>query len=163
MSEARGETRLLAMGSVFENGDLVALVVTNLRPACYVSAGRVCRLWRGVCRRDASLAITAAKAAACLTKRVLMGLLALSSGEADSLPRETHPRRDGGVMYVYPSYVVDEAWVRFIGSGDAWRARLVERSRRQRSIERSFGPEWRVLQWSNVRRMRMDRPLCAVY
>ena len=75
-----------AMDSVFEDGDLMALIVVNLAPACYVSVGRVCKQWRGLCLRDASLAIAAAKAAACLTKRVLMGLLALSSAEADSLP-----------------------------------------------------------------------------
>ena len=67
-------------------------------------------------------------------------------------------------MYVYPEYVVDEGFIRFVGSVDVWRARLVERSRQQGLIERAFGPEWRVLQWSNVKRMRVDRrPMCTVY
>lgn len=155
-----------AMESVLANGDLLGLIFAcaDLGPADVVSVGRVSRLWRDVSLQDASLAIAAARAASCLNKRVLMGLLALSSAEADALPRETRRRWGGGVVYVYPKYVVDEAWIRFVGSGEAWHARLRERARRQRCIERAFGSEWRVLQWSGAKRMRVDScTACAVY
>lgn len=172
MSETVCETRVLnfrlrrggcaVMEAVLENADLLGVIFAHadLSPACYVSVGRVCRLWRDV-SCDASLTIAAARAAACLNKRVLMGLLGLSSAEADLLPRETRRRWGGGVVYVYPKHVVEEAWVRFVGSREVWRARLLERSRYQRRIEQSFGPEWRSLRWPSA--FRVDANVCVVY
>ena len=87
-----------AMESVLVNGDLLGLIFAcaDLGPADVVSVGCVSRLWCDVSLQDASLAIAAARAASCLNKRVLMGLLALSSAEADALPRETRRRWGGG-------------------------------------------------------------------
>lgn len=142
-----------AMLAVTENGDLMRLVLAKLEPRSYVYASRVCKQWRDVCR-DATLAIGSAKAAAWLTKRVMMGMLGLSSAEADALPRETHRRYGGGVMYVYPCDAVDEAWDRFVKSDAAWRARLEKRSQYVQSVERAFGPNWRENQWLSAKRLR---------
>lgn len=150
--------------AVLANDDLLALILSNLAPTCYVSAGRVCKTWRDVCHRDASIALTVAKAASCLNKRVLMGLLALSSTEADALPRQTCRRRGGGVVYLYPGHAAEGAWLRFVGNAGEWRARLRQRSLRQLSIERSLGPDWRTLQWSRGNHwLDPGRPIGAVH
>jgi hypothetical protein len=143
-----------AARAVLENDDLLAWILSHTDATGFVTAGRVARQWRAVCHRDASLVIAAARTSF-LTKRVLVGLLGLSSTEADALPRQTLARRGGGVMHVYPSEVVDRAWL-VVGGAEAWRARLVGRAGFQWEIERAFGSKWRSLQWSGAR-------ACAVY
>ena len=59
-----------------------------------------------------------AKRAQCLTKRALMGLLGLSSREADELTCATKPRRSGGIVYLHPVVAtVDRAWEEMMGGG----------------------------------------------
>ena len=99
------------------------------------------------CLRDGKLALQAARRAHCLTKRALMGLLALNSGEADRLPRATLARRGGGVVYAYPVEVVDQAWEGVVGGVEAWRVRLAGRVREQEAVEVVFGSEWRDIRW----------------
>ena len=82
-----------------------------------------------MCMRDGTLVLQVAKRAQYLTKRALMGLLGLSSREANELPRATKPRRGGGIMYLYPVGTVDRAWGEMVGGMEAWRSRLMERSR----------------------------------
>lgn len=149
-------TRLATMEEVVESEDLVGVIlaIATFDPDTYVAIGRVCKLWRNVCRRDASVAIATARGAACLNKRLLMGCLGLTSGEADQLPRSTWPRSDGGFMYVYSSDVVVDAWDRFIGDVDRWHERLAARARRQAAVERVYGPQWRTLQWASGARAR---------
>ena len=115
--------------------------------------------------REGTLALQAARRAEHLTKRALMGLLALSSQEADRLPRATKPRRGGGVMYLYPVAAVDRGW-EVVGGAAAWRLRLRECSIAQHAIETVFGTEWRELRWSAPKRVRLWEPesrMCAVY
>ena len=79
------------MMAVFENEDLLGLILqhADLAPREFVWASRVNKTWHAACFRDGELALQAARRAHCLTKRALMGLLALHSHEADRLPRAT--------------------------------------------------------------------------
>ena len=156
-----------SMAAVLENEDLLALILQHaeLTPRDFVSASRVGKRWHDVCMRDGTLALQAAKRAQYLTKRVLMGLLSLSSKEADRLPRATKPRRGGGVMYLYPVSAVDRAWGD-VGGLDGWRLRLKERSHEQKARETVFGSEWRELLWPAPKRVRLWGPegrMCAAY
>ena len=140
--------------------DLLRLVLqqTVRTPADFVSVGRVCREWREICLCDETLVLTAVRGGQgrwregrsdreMLTKQTLMGLLALSSREADALPREVKGRRGGGFMYLYEPRVAETAWKETVGEMGGWRERLSKRSREQLSVERAFGAEWRELQW----------------
>ena len=119
-----------AMSTVLENDDLLALILQSveLTPRDFVHASRVSKSWHEVCTRDARLALKTARSAQYLTKRALMGLTALSSQEADWLPRATRLRWDGGIMYLYPVAAVDMAWS-VVGDDFQWHVRLQERSR----------------------------------
>ena len=151
--------------TVFENEDLVALILQHARltPREFVWSSRVNKVCHAVCFRDAELALHAARRTQCLTKRALMGLLALRSHEADRLPRATLARRDGGVVYAYPAVAVHLAWDSMVGGVDAWRSRLVERSSEQLAIEVVFGSEWRDVRWAKRQRTWDGRSACAVY
>ena len=137
----------MAIASVIENEDLLGLILqlADLAPRDFVAVSRVSNVWRSVCVRDGDIALQAARRAHCLTKRALMGLLALSSAEADRLPRATRNRPGGGIMYQYPVTVVNEAWDGFVGGAEEWRQRLAKRARLQLEIEVAFGSEWREL------------------
>ena len=144
----RKEERKMATVAVLGDMDLVQLILqmAELSPSEFVIASRVNREWRSVCQRDGALLLGAAKGCY-LTKQVLMGLTALTSGEADKLPREMRLRKRGGYMFWYEPGVVDEAWS-IVGGVEGWRRRLSKRSRDQCSLETAFGPKWRSLQWS---------------
>ena len=154
------------MATVFENEDLLSLILSHaqLSPREYVWASRVSKAWHDVCLRDGELALRAARCAHCLTKRALMGLLALNSGEADRLPRATLGRRDGGVMYAYPVEVVDQAWEGVVGGVEAWRVRLAGRVREQEAVEVVFGSGWRDIRWPKRQKTwGGGGSMCAVY
>ena len=156
-----------SMAAVLENEDLLALTLqeAELTPRDFVNVSRVNKGWHDVCMRNGTLALKAARRAEYLTKRALMGLLALSSQEADRLPRATKPRRGGGVVYLYPVSAVDRGW-EVVGGAAAWRLRLRERSIEQHAIETVFGTEWRELRWPAPKRVRLWGPesrMCAVY
>jgi hypothetical protein len=156
-----------SMAAVLENEDLLAMILqkAELAPRDFVRASRVSRGWHDVCMRNGTLALQAARTTEYLTKRALMGLLALSSQEADRLPRATKPRRGGGVMYLYPVAAVDRAW-EVVGGADAWRSRLRERSSEQQAIEVVFGTGWRELRWPGPKRARFvgsESGMCVMY
>jgi hypothetical protein len=127
----------------------IILQLAELSPSEFVMASRVSKEWRTICQRDGSLVLGAAKGCH-LTKQVLMGLTALTSVEADLLPREKRFRKRGGYMFLYEPRVVDEAWS-IVGGVGGWRGRLSKRSRDQYSVETAFGPNWRKLQWHNAK------------
>jgi hypothetical protein len=139
----------MAVSAVLGNEDLLHLILQHagLSPAAFVAVSRVSKAWHSTCMRDSNLMLSAALRATVLTKRVLMGLLALSSREADSLPRYTRLRRGGGFMYVYPSVVAVSAWADVVGGIEEWHARLYARKLYQQSIEAEYGLGWRKLQW----------------
>ena len=72
-------------------------------------------------------------------------VFALSSAEANQLPRTVWPRAAGGVMYRYEG--VAEGALELAGGMAGVRERLRQRAREQASIEAAFGDEWRALQW----------------
>ena len=156
---SRPHSILLSMAAVLENEDLLALILqkAELAPKDFVSASRVSKGWHDVCMWDGMLALQAARRAQYLTKRKLMGLLALSSKEADVLPRACKPRRCGGVMYLYPVAAVDSAW-KEVGGAVPWRSRLKERSHQQQMMEVAFGTKWRELLWPAPNQLRLWGP-----
>ena len=90
----------------FESPDLTALVLRNLDPVSVVALGRVSREIRAAQRsaihaESLSLLVTVASNAKTLTKGQFRGWFALSSMEADALPREMCTRRAGGLYYLY--------------------------------------------------------------
>ena len=144
--------------AILGNDDLLLHIFTlaRLTPVELVAVERVCRQWRRVYHENAESLVPAA--APVVTKSVLMGLFALSSGEADSLPREVKRRRDGGVMYLY-THVGADAWG-VVGDAREWEARLARRSQYQASIERAFGSEWRRTRWLPYKRHRGSIACC---
>ena len=116
------------MSAVLYNEDLISIILehANLTPIEFVHAARVCKLWQHICWCDATLLLQAAHARSFMTKRVLMGLFALSPWEADSIPRVVRPRVGGGFMYQYKPSVATEAL--YVAGGMAGlRARLRRR------------------------------------
>lgn len=155
-----------AMTAVFDNEDLLGLILLHaeLSPTEFVWISRVNKGWHSACFREGEIALQAARRAHCLTKRALMGLLALHSHEADRLPRATLARRGGGVMYAYPAVVVDRAWDDMVGGVDAWRSRLAKRACEQHAVEVVFGSEWRDIRWPKRQRTWGGvQSICAVY
>lgn len=104
---------------VFANEDLVHLILqqAELRPSTFVAVSRVCKGWRAACMRDHSLLMKVVAESAFLTKTVLMGIFALSSAEANKLPRTVCQSRFGGVMYKYLCSVTADALEMVRGSG----------------------------------------------
>ena len=152
---------------VFGSEDVLALILayaSHAHPWTLVSAGRVSKTWHATCMRDGSLALAATRSVPRLTKNVLMGMLCLSSKEADSIPRRVAARRSGGVVYEYDNTMVHEIWAQFIESTENWRDRIAARARRQRGIELAFGAGWRVKQYPMYWvRTTMAGKACPVY
>eukprot|EP00966_Prymnesium_polylepis_P169768 3925001-Prymnesium_polylepis.1 len=99
-----------------------------------------------------------------LTKRVFVGLFALTPADADRFPREHEcPRRGGECMFKYTGAAID-AVLPALGGVAAWRRRLALRAAQQASIERIFGPNWRERYWiGTARRDTSARlPWCTV-
>ena len=138
---------------VMENEDLVVkiLLALPLNPHVYVKAGRVCKLWRSVCRRDESLLMNSIRMCEYLTKGTMIGLFALSSKEASRLSHETSWRRDGGVVYKYNPVSGYDA-LRIVGGVEGLCYRLSKRARFERSMVGVYGCDWREGWWSNNKR-----------
>ena len=117
-----------ATRDVFGNADVVALILTHaqLSPASLAAFSRVCQVWRHVCRTDERL-LTSAALTKPLTKRALMCLFALTSAEADGLPRGMRARYPNGYMYLYAKPGVEGA-MRLLGGMEGWRERVERRS-----------------------------------
>ena len=124
--------------------DLIRFIFEHARltPNDLVSVSRVCHQWRLICHDDArTLVLNAAPQV--MTKTVLMGLFALTSAEADTIPRTVYTRRDGSYYYLYEN-VSERAW----GIGGQDRSdRLVRRSAYESGLERALGSDWKRLRW----------------
>ena len=119
----------MAVGVIFESEDLASLVAEYLDPTSIVAFGRVNRdiraALRAAIRGAPSLLVRAASNAGALTKTQLMGFLALTSAEADSLPRSQYVRlRGSGFYFLYRAAAFDQALANFLGSAEEWEARL---------------------------------------
>lgn len=140
------EDAVCVIGLVMNNDDLLLSIfeLARLTPVELVAAERVCVQWRRVYHANARALVRAATPSV-VTKTVLMGLYALSSSEANTLPHVVRARKGGGSMHLYEHVEVD-AWA-LVGDANAWEARLACRSAYQASVERVFGGEWRRTRW----------------
>lgn len=113
------------------------LSLASLFPEEFVAASRVSKSWRRACLEDASIMLRSARLPRFLTKRVLMGLLALSNEEANKLPRDTRPRWGGGFMYMYRGHVAVGAFETMVGGTAKWRKRLSRRGEEEKEAKKS--------------------------
>lgn len=116
-----------AAWDVLSDADLVALILAHAQdsPASLAAHSRVCHVWRAVCRTDERLLKSAALARP-MTKRAFMALFALSSPEADILPRGMRARVPSGFMYMYTAPAVREV-LPMLGGMPGWRRRVERR------------------------------------
>ena len=114
-----------AAASVLHNSDLVAsiLLLAELGPTEFVAVSRVAKAWHEACRSEPALLLAAARRHDFLTKRTLMGLLALHWHEPDKLPRGWRARRNGGFLYMYGHAAVDLA-LSSVGGFESWKCRI---------------------------------------
>ena len=126
------------------NDDLVGLILqyAPLTPQTLVVVSRVSRAWRSVCLRDEQVLLRALSRCKYITKGTVMGLVGLTSAEADRLPRTVSMRRDGGLMYQYdPSQVKRALDVK--GGMVGRQARLAKRSVYETNVAQVYGNDWR--------------------
>ena len=114
---------------VFQSEDLASLVAEYLDPTSIVALGRTSRgvraALRAAIRGVPSLLVRAACNADALTKTQLMGWFALTSLEADALPRSQYVRLQGpGFYFLYRAAAFDQALDDCLGSAKEWEARL---------------------------------------
>lgn len=119
---------MVVLGSV----DLAGLVAEHLNHTSLVALSRVSRgarsALRGAIRGAPNLLVKAACNAGALTKTQLMGWFALTSAEADALPRSQYKRmRGSGFYFLYRSNAFDRA-LAVLPSIDEWEARLRARA-----------------------------------
>jgi hypothetical protein len=127
-----------ASEEVLGNRDLVALVLryADLDPVSFVQMGLVNHAWREACQGDTDLILRAAAGRPYMTKRALMGLIGLTSGEANTLPRESKPRsrtNGGGWLWAYSPAVAPAALLA-VGGIEGRRLRLSHRAMEQSSL-----------------------------
>ena len=96
------QRRRLVVSDVVSNKDLVATILKdNIGPTTFADASLVCKTWLSVCRSNEHVLRGVAQYQGGLTKGVFMNLFAVSSLEADALPRTSHKRFGGGSYYLY--------------------------------------------------------------
>ena len=115
--------------AILESEDLMSLVVVYIDPTSIVALGRVCRNartgLRAAIRGTPDLLVKVACNAGALTKTQLMGWFALTSPEADALPRSQYVRLRGpGFYFLYRAAAFDQALDDCLGSAKEWEARL---------------------------------------
>jgi len=117
---------------VLESDDLASLVTEHLDHTSIVALGRVSQgvrsALRSAIRGSPHLLARAARNAGALTKTQLMGLFALTSAEADALPRSQYVRLRGpGFYYLYRGAAFEHALAVLV-SVNEWEARLRARA-----------------------------------
>lgn len=114
------------MDAVVSDDDLVALILSHgIGPASFTAASLVCKSWLRVCRSDERVLRGVALYQGGLTKGAFMKLFAITSKEADGLPRSSHKRLGGGSYFLYRSNAVDA--ILAAGGIKEWRKRLLFR------------------------------------
>ena len=153
-------TERTAVLAVVSNPDLIAHVLTgNIGPSTLVAASEVCSTWLEVCRSDGELLRRTALYAGGVTKGTLMGLFAISSQDANALPRTTRPRYPNGFYYLY----TEDAIAALVLRG-GWRARMRGRAsvprRRHWGLYASTGgrqPRRKLASWQIEERLHAIR------
>ena len=109
--------------SVLMNTDLLKCILTNhVAVSTFVAARAVCKVWRVACSEDEGVLLSVARQAGCLIKRDFMGMLCLSSTEADAYQRERRVRVRGGHYYLYRADAFEKA-LGDLGGLVGWRVR----------------------------------------
>ena len=107
-SANQGHRTRIAIDAVVSDVNLVALILAgNVGPSGFVAASLVCKAWLSVCREDERVLRGLAAYHGGLTKGVFVKLFAISSQEADALPRAKHLRFGGGHYFLYRADAVD--------------------------------------------------------
>jgi hypothetical protein len=119
----------MAVSVVLESEDLTSLIVEYLDPTSIVALGRVSRdvrtAMRSAIRGAPNLLVRVARNAGALTKSQLVGWFALTSLEADALPRSQYVRLQGpGFYFLYRTAAFDRALDDYLVSAEGWEARL---------------------------------------
>ena len=136
---------------VLESEDLASLIAEHLDPTSIVALSRVSRdvraALRAAIRGAPSLLVRAACNSGALTKTQLMGWFALTSVEADTLPRSQYVRlRGSGFYFLYRTAAFGQALADFLGSAEEWEARLRARGTiatpHGGSVGRKRSPSW---------------------
>ena len=130
MMAANKRVRVCAvMEGVLADADLVGVILAgNVGPSAFAAVSCVCKTWATVCKTDKRVVRGAALYTGGLTKSALMKLFAISSQEADALPRSAHKRFGGGSYYLYQINAIDTL---LANKGmEEWRRRLHNRGRR---------------------------------
>ena len=137
--------------AVLESEDLMSLIMEHIDPTSIVALSRVSRnariALRAAIRGTPGLLVKAACNAGALTKTQLMGWFALTSFEADALPRSQYMRLRGpGFYFLYRAAAFDQALDDCLGSAKEWEARLRARGRATAAelvkMSRKRGYEW---------------------
>ena len=149
---------------VLESEDIASLIAEQLCPTSIVALGRVSRdvrvALRVAIRGAPSLLVRAARNAGALTKTQLMGFLALTSAEADALPRSQYVRlRGSGFYYLYRAAAFELALTNVLRSAVEWEERL--RARGTSTMPRGGTGGWvgqkRASNWSQRGRVTRCR------
>ena len=113
----------IAIDAVVSDVDLVALILAgNIGPSGFAAASLVCKAWLSVCREDERVLRGVATYQGGLTKGAFMKLFAITSKEADGLPRSSHKRWGGGSYFHYRGDAVEAV---LAGGGiKEWQKRL---------------------------------------
>ena len=137
--------------AILESEDLMSLIMEHLDPTSIVALGRVSRSartgLRAAIRGAPDLLVRAACNAGALTKTQLMGWFALTSPEADALPRSQYVRLRGhGFYFLYRAAAFDQALNNCLRTANEWEARLRARGRATAAelvkMSRKRGYEW---------------------
>ena len=123
----------MTISVVLESTDLTSIVAEYLEPASIVALGRVSRDVRTAMhtaiRGNPRLLVRAAHNAGSLTKAQLIGWFALTSLEADALPRSQYVRLRGqGFYFLYRAAAFDQALDDCLVSAEEWEGRLRARA-----------------------------------
>jgi hypothetical protein len=146
---------------VLESEDLTSFIVEYLDPASIVALGRVSRdvrtAMRAAIRGAPNLLVRVARNVGALTKTQFIGWFALTSLEADPLPRSQYVRMQGsGFYFLYRADAFDQALSNVLGSAEEWEARL-----RARGTATTRGGWWvgpkRSPKWSQHKRVTHSR------
>ena len=120
------------------------------RPDLHCGVSRSARTGlRAAIRGAPDLLVRAACNAGALTKTQLMGWFALTSLEADALPRSQYMRLRGpGFYFLYRAAAFDQALYGCLGSAKEWEARLRARgSAAATELDVKMSPQKRGCEW----------------
>ena len=109
--------------------DVASCIMEHLEPASIVALARVGRgvraAQRGAIRGTPRLLVAAACNVGALTKTQLMGWFALTSAEANTLPRARYVRmRGSGFYFLYREGAFELALSAILKGADEWEARV---------------------------------------